>query len=713
MYKGWKPLVLLGICVMLLIPVMGHLKKNRGVDGTHPPVKRRYEHLSENTRGKQGRGVTQHAPIAIDGNAALATFIANEGLPGDGTSTSPYAIEGFLIDASTAHGIAIQATDAYLIIRNCTIDGESSNYNSGIFLDNVRNVQIRNNIVTNNKEYGIAFSSSNHITLSRNLITNNTEAGIALRSSSHITLSENIMEGSGVGLFGECFDNQIDTSNKVNAKAVRYYENTPGIRLVGESDVGQVILVNCNDALIAGLSISETSTGIALHDSLNCSISDNTIRNCTFSVALSSSNHSILTRNNASYNKGVGIHLDSSSYNTLAENTATNSVDGIILISSSYNTLAENNASYNEDAAIIVSWSSNNNMLTGNTATNNGIGIVLGNRYGGDTPSHNTTLIGNTARYNQGYGISLTSGYCCSLIQYNSFFNNNDRNTQASDDGEGNLFSHNFWDDGIGPDRNDDGIVDAPYFIDGSANNSDPFPLVHHFDVTIDPLIDTDDDGLFDVEEVYKYGTDPNEMDTDGDGLPDGEEVLNYYTDPTDRDSDGDGFSDFEEVKKYNSDPLDTDSDNDFFPDGWDVGWWGHPRRNWDNPLTRGLFLLLVLGSCGVLIWLGFIVLYLRKLRQDLNVLFPHFQQYGQQFQEELTTLQLHASLEEFEAAAAHLALTFHSYEIYYHFAYQVVQRKWLPRFLRPTLRPWDQLFESMSQAYSAFQELRLKQLFA
>ena len=65
-----------------------------------------------------------HPPIYIDGNEALASFIAAEG-SGDGTSASPYIIEDLVINASTAHGIEILNTDAYLIIQNCTIEGGS------------------------------------------------------------------------------------------------------------------------------------------------------------------------------------------------------------------------------------------------------------------------------------------------------------------------------------------------------------------------------------------------------------------------------------------------------------------------------------------------------------------------------------------------------------------------------------------------------------
>lgn len=56
-------------------------------------------------------------------------------------------------------------------------------------------------------------------------------------------------------------------------------------------------------------------------------------------------------------------------------------------------------------------------------------------------------------------------------------------------------------------------------------------------------LIDTDDDGLTDGDEVFRYRTDPLKRDTDGDGLVDGLETRTG-TDPRKKDTDGDGLCD-------------------------------------------------------------------------------------------------------------------------------------------------------------------------
>ncbi len=58
------------------------------------------------------------------------------------------------------------------------------------------------------------------------------------------------------------------------------------------------------------------------------------------------------------------------------------------------------------------------------------------------------------------------------------------------------------------------------------------------------------------------------DMDTDGDGLSDVEETGTYNTDPTLADTDNDGIQDLEEINKTNTDPTDPDSDNDGLNDG-------------------------------------------------------------------------------------------------------------------------------------------------
>jgi hypothetical protein len=64
-----------------------------------------------------------------------------------------------------------------------------------------------------------------------------------------------------------------------------------------------------------------------------------------------------------------------------------------------------------------------------------------------------------------------------------------------------------------------------------------------------DDGLDSDGDGLTDIEEAREYHTDSQLADTDTDGLSDGEEVHRFWTLPLAVDSDGDGYLDGIEVR--------------------------------------------------------------------------------------------------------------------------------------------------------------------
>ena len=83
-------------------------------------------------------------------------------------------------------------------------------------------------------------------------------------------------------------------------------------------------------------------------------------------------------------------------------------------------------------------------------------------------------------------------------------------------------------------------------------------------------LGDDDFDGLNNGEE-RKLGTDPLDPDTDNDGLYDSEEVRTYQTNPLLDDTDNDGLSDHAEVIIYTTNPNNPDTDDDGFNDGTEV----------------------------------------------------------------------------------------------------------------------------------------------
>jgi parallel beta-helix repeat protein len=125
---------------------------------------------------------TGHAPILINGNAGFLGPNATTGITtGSGTPSDPYVIEGWDIDASAANGIVIENTTVYFIIRDCHIDGNSSNL--GIYLLNCINGTLNNNTFSNST-YGIYLESSSSNIISCNHVRDNTLQGIYIDSGS-------------------------------------------------------------------------------------------------------------------------------------------------------------------------------------------------------------------------------------------------------------------------------------------------------------------------------------------------------------------------------------------------------------------------------------------------------------------------------------------------------------------------------------------------
>jgi parallel beta-helix repeat protein len=170
-----------------------------------------------------------HDPIDIKGNAELASFCPE----GSGTSNDPYIIEGYIIDASTAHGIEIDNTDVHLIIRDCIIENGSfidDNYYFGIFIWCCSNVKIINNTVSNNNNEGIRTYSSSYMTISGNNCSNNgitqtvgfiTNDGILLESSDHNMVLNNTCLNNfndGIGLQRSNYNTVVGNNCSFNNK---------------------------------------------------------------------------------------------------------------------------------------------------------------------------------------------------------------------------------------------------------------------------------------------------------------------------------------------------------------------------------------------------------------------------------------------------------------------------------------------------------------
>jgi hypothetical protein len=111
----------------------------------------------------------------------------------------------------------------------------------------------------------------------------------------------------------------------------------------------------------------------------------------------------------------------------------------------------------------------------------------------------------------------------------------------------------------------------AVSFADADFSDTEEV-VASSFDLTIANM-DTDGDGLTNVEEETVWYSNPLSNDTDGDGYLDYTEVVNGYN-PNGvgkLDSDGDGLTDYAETTLHWTDRFDSDSDNDGYADGVEI----------------------------------------------------------------------------------------------------------------------------------------------
>ncbi len=714
-------LILSALFTFLLCPVIVSIPPT---PATHdPPLSFFSEEINRNSTSLKtpvnvlnSKQNTPHDPITIVNNADFAIQAANEGWSGDGGSTNPYTINAYIF---SNNGISISNTDVYFTISNCYFNVSGI----AIVISHAANGIITKNTITGATGNAIFFDFSNDILISDNIIANIRGNGMDINTrqppdgDGNITILKNIISnnsGNGIrigGLNDKIFNNTVTNSGRYAIETMTYNLTVALNNFIG------------NNFLEQEQSQAEDWG------------SDNNFNNNYW-------NEWTTPDNDGNGVVDVPYVIDGEINNTdsfplvqpigiIGDPFLDTDGDGLIDI---YETFigtdldtADSDGDWLTDGEEM--WTYITDPLN---VDSDGDGLTDGEeilRYTTDPLNVDSD------------GDGIPDGWEVTN-QFNPLIN--DANDDPDNDSLVNLGEYLEQTDPQNADSDEDGITDnyeVFFGLDPTLNDAagdldqDNLSNLEEYHLGTQPnRPDTDTDGLNDGEEVLLYNTDPTQFDSDEDLLSDGSEVLVYTTDPLDpdtdkddltdwaevrmhgtdpldSDSDGDGVSDGDEINLYNSDPIDKDTDNDFFPDKWDVGWLGNPRRNWDNPLIRGVLLLLMVGVVGLGLWAGYIAYHLPRLQRDLDLLHQHFQQYVQQFLENITVMKNYESLEELETNAGHIYETFRSYEQFFSFAHHLVKPKWLPAFLRPELTQWDTTFMTLRQVYEEFQQTHLKRL--
>jgi len=142
-----------------------------------------------------------HSPILIQNDSDFANQALVEGWSGDGTSGSPYCIEGLLINCTASGGscVEISHTTACFTLRGCTLLAGASAY-AAIRLSEVTNGCLFNNTCST-LTGGVIVSNSRLVTIvNTNSSSSASKEGIALLYCNETTLVNVRCEDNNVGL---------------------------------------------------------------------------------------------------------------------------------------------------------------------------------------------------------------------------------------------------------------------------------------------------------------------------------------------------------------------------------------------------------------------------------------------------------------------------------------------------------------------------------
>ena len=189
-------------------------------------------------------------------------------------------------------------------------------------------------------------------------------------------------------------------------------QNGSAVTTVNAADSGDHVFDVQRDYVnISGFTVEDATgddkAGIYLNGRQHCNISDNIASNNYYGIWLDSSSNNTLTNNTANSNIVNGIWLDSSSNNTLTNNTASDNTasdddhSGINLCSSSNNTLTSNTANSNSQRGIYLDNADNNNVSCNWVQNNTDAGFYLTDGSTGNTIERNN-IIANGALQGDG-----------------------------------------------------------------------------------------------------------------------------------------------------------------------------------------------------------------------------------------------------------------------------------------------------------------------
>jgi len=208
----------------------------------------------------------------------------------------------------------------------------------------------------------------------------------------------------------------------------------------------------------------------------NSIIFNNTIIGGFHGIWFKNSQNSIIKSNHIS-NTLRGIDVIGGSNNKIINNKIIENRDGIVVEGFTNSLRIEVNDITNNTNKGIIHWDAFNTKIESNNISYNFIGILF-------QRSGNLQIQANTINSNRNFGLAIfTEGSNAAgnngIIRWNNFIDNKEPTNQTADEGTGNLFEYNYYNDHTGIIGSNN-IYTNPYVIKNRNNitaNTDNYPL--------------------------------------------------------------------------------------------------------------------------------------------------------------------------------------------------------------------------------------------
>jgi parallel beta-helix repeat protein len=443
---------------------------------------------------------TLHVPIYINGNAGFTP--ANGVTGGSGTPADPYIIEGWEIDASTAHGIAIWNTDAHFVIRGIYVHSGFRDYDDivlafvangsiedsllsgdgyGIGLGESSNITIKSNVITDNL-VGIDSYKSVDVNITANDVTNNEEDGIHVYYSDDNVFTANSITGNNRGIWVDESDGATITGNTISnnsLEGIRLRHSETAFVRANEFINDGVYLDSFNVPDVSSHTITRDNlvNGLPIYYYKDCSGLD--VNGIQVGQVLVANCSDVKISNLTIAGTDAGIELTSVTRAIVETSSVSDSLYGILLAYSDDATIKANR--FNGNGWGVFSGRVADFAIAANNISNSdSFGIYLG--------ICDETTISNNSVYSNTEGIYLYYS-TNTTVHHNSVVNNVNHSYD-------NMGAENSWDDGYpsggnywsnytgvdqfgGPNQDQpgpDGIGDTAYLID--TDSRDRYPLM-------------------------------------------------------------------------------------------------------------------------------------------------------------------------------------------------------------------------------------------